>query len=524
MHDDLPSPSAPHPLDVATRPQAPHFEELQTTQPPAPQRPFYRRHWKLLVACGAGCFFVVGAMIAYGARQSPTADTLTGEPLSFFSSLKRLGQSERGTDAEKNDDQVNILLLGIGGAGHEGSQLTDTIMLGRYQPSTGLAGIISIPRDLGVRQEHGNYIKINAVNAYAEQDKEDSGLEASAAVIEDIFSIPIDAVVRVDFHGFEEVIDAIGGIDVNVDRAFIDSSYPVDGMEDADCSSGQNVPEETTSAEQVVQYNCRFEVLSFNAGPMHMDGSLALKFARSRHGTNGEGSDFARAARQQKILLAVKEKILSPSVLLNPKRLNDVISVIQRNVTTNLTIWKMASYARDAANVAWDSLRLKVIDGASGLVYQTTIGGAYMLLPIHEDWADFAHLADTIFTPTNDTTSALSSAASGTIAVSGIPTGLSVRVEVQNGTTQTGIAAKTAQILESSGITVTDIGNTRARDWEETVIYDMTGGAKQRELSALAKYFHATVAQDLPEDRVVVSGNADFVLVLGSDFGQIVMK
>jgi hypothetical protein len=255
-----------------------------------------------------------------------------------------------------------------------------------------------------------------------------------------------------------------------------------------------------------------------------MDGSLALKFARSRHGTNGEGSDFARAARQQKILLAVKEKILSPSVLLNPKRLNDVISVIQRNVTTNLTIWKMASYARDAANVAWDSLRLKVIDGASGLVYQTTIGGAYMLLPIHEDWADFAHLADTILTPTNDTTSALSSAASGTIAVSGIPTGLSVRVEVQNGTTQTGIAAKTAQILESSGITVTDIGNTRARDWEETVIYDMTGGAKQRELSALAKYFHATVAQDLPEDRVVASGNADFVLVLGSDFGQIVMK
>ena len=201
--------------------------------------------------------------------------------ISFFSSFKSLVTSGDKELTGEEDDRINFLLLGIGGSGHAGPELTDTIMFGSYQPSTSEVGLLSIPRDLVVPIPEYGYRKINHVNAYGEVDDPGHGAEAAADVIGEVLDQEIHYTVKVDFDGFEELIDAIGGVDVYVDRGFVDYTYPTD--------------------DYLVQ------TVQFDEGWTHMNGDTALKYSRSRHGTNGEGSDFARAERQQKILVAVKE-------------------------------------------------------------------------------------------------------------------------------------------------------------------------------------------------------------------------
>ena len=100
--------------------------------------------------------------------------------------------------------------------------------------------------------------------------------------------VPYFAVM--DFSGFEKAIDQVGGVDVTVDRTFTDYQYP-------DSGTGYLPPQ------------------TFTAGPQHMDGARALIFARSRHAAGVEGSDFARSQRQQKIIDAFKQKVLSMNLV-----------------------------------------------------------------------------------------------------------------------------------------------------------------------------------------------------------------
>lgn len=488
----------------------------------------------ILAGVGIGLF-------SYGiARTSPS--DLEGS-VSIFSSFRHLvGADDRSSNAA-SDDRINVLMLGIGGSGHAGAELTDTMILASFKPSTGEVGMISIPRDLTLAVPGHGYTKINAVNAYAEQDTQGSGLETTTQTIETIMGETIDYTVKVDFSSFEEIIDAIGGIDVYVDTAFSDVQYPIDGMEDAICDSS-TTPEETQNAATNTAttenkttsspYGCRYEVLSFEQGLTHMDGATALKFARSRHGTNGEGSDFARAARQQKVLLAWKEKALSLGVLLNPTKLQNIINVVRDNVTTNMSAWDMLALAKYADDIKTDSIASHVIDGNSGLVYDSYLGAAYVLWPRKEDWSEFQALADNIFS---------SSGSSTTLSTAPIATPLpSVTVEVQNGTKQVGLASQTAQLLQSSGYGVVNITNAENTSWTTTTIFDFTGGKKDKELAALKDYLNADVvmtsagaliAKEVSPDSIWDAASftsyrsnetADFVVILGENSGTLVLS
>ena len=116
--------------------------------------------------------------------------------------------------------------------------------------------------------------------------------------------------LRMDFKAFEEIINEVGGITINVDNNFIDQLYPA--------------------------ANNEYQTIQFNKGIQTMDGKTALIFARSRHGNNGEGSDFARSKRQQKIILALKEKILSFSTLTNPIKINNIRKTLEKNIRTDI--------------------------------------------------------------------------------------------------------------------------------------------------------------------------------------------
>ena len=200
------------------------------------------------------------------------------------------------------DDRINFLLLGQGGVGHEGPYLTDTIIFASLKPSTKELAMFSIPRDFYVKIPKNGWARINSANSIGETTDYDGGGSAyTAKIIEDVFDQPVHYWLRVDFDAFQKIIDDLGGVNVCVDHSFTDEYYPDE--------------------------NFGYEPVEFEEGCQKMNGDTALKFSRSRHGTNGEGSDFARSARQQKIILAtiilacplsMARRILSVIVFSNP--------------------------------------------------------------------------------------------------------------------------------------------------------------------------------------------------------------
>ncbi len=490
-----------------------------------------------------GIFAIILSALGIGLFSYGIAHTSPSEidgSVSLFTSLRHLvGAEERSSDAAA-DDRINILLLGIGGAGHAGAELTDTMILGSFKPSTGEVGMISIPRDLTLAVPGHGYTKINAVNAYAEQDAAGSGINAITETIETIMDETVDYTVKVDFSSFSEIIDAIGGIDVYVENTFSDSQYPIDGMEDATCGSSAIIETEGESLTTIPSipssspYGCRYEVLSFTQGWTHLDGATALKYARSRHGNNGEGSDFSRAARQQKVLLAWKEKALSLGVLLNPTKLQNIVNIIRDNVTTNMSVWDMVALAKYADDIKTEFIASHVIDSASGLVYNSYLGAAYVLWPRKEDWSEFQALANNIFTSSTSSTSLSTAPKSAPLP--------SISVEIQNGTKEIGLASQTAQLLQSSGYGIVAIGNASSTSWTTTTIFDFTGGTKDKELAALKDYLNADVimtsagalkAEEVSPDAIWDASSlanyrteegADFVVILGENSGILVMS
>ncbi len=456
--------------------------------------------------------FAVGAfLLSTGIARTGTADG--NDHLSFLNSLRHLVATPSANLPGSEDERTNVLLLGIGGYGHEGPELTDTIIFSSFQPSTKEVGMISIPRDLTVEIPGYGYRKINAVNAYAELNDRGSGPAAAAETIETILGQNVDYTIKVDFSGFEDIIDTLGGIDVYIDRSFVDPTYPLD--------------DELGSVE----------TLSFTQGWTHLDGATALKFARSRHGNNGEGTDFARAARQQKILMAVKEKTLSLGVLLNPAKLNRILGSIRDHVTTDMSVWEMVKFAKYIPDITDDHIASHVIDNQSGLLYETSINGAYVLLPYKEDWSELHTLAADIF---NSEASNSAYVATTPIAKPASP---SVVIEIQNGTTVTGLAGQTAFLLESSGYTVDTVNNALNRTWSKTTIYDFTDGEKDEELAALKEYLGAEIvmstagfmkAKAVVPDEIYPEGagqeyvtsqnDIDFLIILGQDATSLVLS
>jgi len=200
---------------------------------------------------------------------------------------------------------ANVLFLGMGGEGHEGAQLTDTMILFSLNLKTNSATMLSIPRDIWVPSIEG---KINSAYYYGELQQEGGGYSLIEDAVYEIIDMPIHYVVSVDFDSFEEIVDIIGGVDVVVDKAFTDEWYPIAGKENDLCDGDP-------------EYKCRYETISFSKGKQHMDGQTALKFSRSRHADGDEGTDFARNQRQQKIIAAIKNEIISSKILLNPGKL-----------------------------------------------------------------------------------------------------------------------------------------------------------------------------------------------------------
>src|SRR5258708_6165840 len=252
----------------------------------------------------------------------------------------------------KHDQRINILLLGYGGPGHDGPYLTDSVMLLSIRPGSHEAIMISLPRDLWVKipaLPNNRYMmgKLNSAyaigidhrdypNVRSDWNTDTGGGDLAAATVSQVTGQPIDYWVGIDFKAFRDVVNAIGGIKVDVPTTLDDPFFP--------------------AGESTGMMHIRIP-----AGPQQFDGERALEYARSRETT----SDFDRSRRQQLIMLAVRQRVFSVNAI---PRLLSLLGALQDTVRTNLRPGEIQQLASLAGRIKDPDIRRVAIDTSNLLL------------------------------------------------------------------------------------------------------------------------------------------------------------
>jgi LCP family protein required for cell wall assembly len=276
-----------------------------------------------------------------------------------WSAIRLSSTSTQPLTLEMPAGAQRILILGFGGGDHPGAYLSDSIVLVVEDGAT--QAEISIPRDLWVQipPNSGHYAKINeALQDGVNSGGLDAGGQLAARKVQDVTGLQVTGWLLVDFQGFRQLVDALGGVDVNVPRAF-SAQYP---------------------ANDDPAVDARWKVVRFDAGPQHFDGERALEYARARYAdVPAEASDFARSARQQLLISAIREKVASPAGVLH---FLPVVNAASAATHTSLSPLELARFAMSfhpdqAKHVALDGV---VVDGRSA-------DGQDILLPRNGDYS-----------------------------------------------------------------------------------------------------------------------------------------
>lgn len=465
---------------------------ITDTEPPRQPRP--RRHWRRILLILA--VIVVGWLIITH-QPEPTVPTATP---SFWGQLKRLITSGDRQLKGESENRINILLLGMGGLGHDGPYLTDTVILASFDTQQKKVALLSIPRDLVMPIPGYGWRKINNANAYGELENPGHGADLAIKTISSVLGVPIHYYVRVDFAGFQEFIDDLGGVEVCVDNAFTDTQFPDE--------------------------NYGTQTISFNTGCQHMAGQRALEYARSRHGNNNEGSDFARSRRQQQVLLAAKSELFSASTLLNPITLTRLYSQYTEHISTSLEMWEMVRLAQLGRGLNKEDITSQALTNEPGGHLEDVIGddGAFLLQPPGGNYNDIRKLVVTMLDANATTTTA--AAPEPTLVVIDIPAAPTdvqaekATIEIRNGTFSVGLAGAVQQRLTAMKLLVPTVGNAPFRDFERTVIYDLSNGTATKTAAFLAEKLQGTVATDAPS-WVKNIATATVFVVLGASASSL---
>jgi LCP family protein required for cell wall assembly len=248
--------------------------------------------------------------------------------------------------------RTNVLLLGIDRRNGTGwAYRTDTIVVVTLDPRTGAAGMLSIPRDLQVTIPGHGSDRVNTANVFGyRQDDSEGGPDLLKATMEANFGIPIDGYLMVDFAVFEEIVDTLGGIEVEVPRVLHDTRYPYPRPGDPHA----------------------FKTIHFEPGLQQMNGQRALEYARSRMST----TDFDRAKRQQLILLAIRERVLSTGAILRWPLL--VKTVVDR-VKTDMGLGNLTALALLMAKMEPSTLKQAVLEPPLVVGHRREDGAAVQL-------------------------------------------------------------------------------------------------------------------------------------------------
>jgi LCP family protein required for cell wall assembly len=250
--------------------------------------------------------------------------------------------------AARFSGRLNVLILGLDRRpGETGPVRTDTLILATFDPGRPQTALLSIPRDLWVDIPGQGANRINTANYFGDLAQPGYGPELAMQTIQNNFGLSPHGYVLVDFAGFVALVDALGGIDLDVPQTIVDESYPTP------------------------DYGVTTIVVP--AGPQHMDGATALIYARTRHAD----SDFGRSQRQQQILRALAARAARPAAW---PRLPAAWTVARAYLTTDLNQVDLATIFLAALLVGPDGLQSYTITEDMTTPF-TTPTGAQVLLP-----------------------------------------------------------------------------------------------------------------------------------------------
>ena len=270
-------------------------------------------------------FFILASLLVIIAISATITYFFAKSKLNLNSEISHpvlSAQTERDISQIPPEDleTLTVLLLGYGGAGHQGGFLTDVIQLVHLDFKKAQVNLISIPRDLWIKLPNGKQAKINTAFTLGENPNQPitSGGQIAKQMVTAISGISIDYFVAVDFVGFKRLIGIeLDGIEVNVPETLDDYWYPIKGEELNPCGiTPQEVADLTANYsgfELEKQFECRYEHLYFEKGLVKMEGGDALGYVRSRHGS--AGGDFSRSQRQHALLKAIRDKLWSIEAL-----------------------------------------------------------------------------------------------------------------------------------------------------------------------------------------------------------------
>lgn len=376
----------------------------------------------------------------------------------------------------EGDGRVNVLLLGRGGEGHEGADLTDTIIVASIDPVNKKAALLSIPRDLWVQPDSYGAMKINSVFAAGKnmasegQNPDEEGVKLLEQTLEDVIGIPMHYHAMIDFEGFKQAIDTIGGVTVDV-------------------------PEELAVYESY--YESSF-VLDVEAGLNTFDGETALAFSRSRK-TSPRG-DFDRSGRQRLVMLALKDKVLSMGTFGNPVKINELLGNFGSHISSNLStneVLRLYEIAEEIQNSEVASVGLA--DEPNSLVTTDNINGLSVVVPKAGVY-DYSAIRYFVRNALRD----------------GFLSNEDATVAVYNGTDIGGLAGRTGDELKSFGYNVSVVADSPEKGQVTTTLVDLTNGEKKYTKAYLEKRFGVTAVNSVPMFGIE-PGDADFVIILGTN-------
>ena len=384
----------------------------------------------------------------------------------------------------KHDQQINVLLLGYGGPGHDGPYLTDSMMLLSIRPGTREAIMISLPRDLWVKipaLPQGGYMmgKLNSAyaigtdhgaypNVRSDWKTRTGGGDLAAATVSQMTGQPVDYWVGLDFKAFRDVVDALGGIRVDVPTTLDDPFFP--------------------AGESTGMMHIRIE-----AGWQQFDGERALEYARSRETT----SDFDRSRRQQLIMLAVRQRIFSLNAI---PRLLSLLGALEDNVRTNLRPGEMQQLAALAGWIRAQDIRRVAIDTSNLLRSGYSSNGQYILQPLDPTYgALHEYLAMALPDPVALATALPFQLQDGTRRY-WLPYGIGTPASIMT------------SLLQAEGWNAT-LGPPAAQRVAQTQILDGSGGRAAATVAWLENYFGGVVTT-----VAAPSSGPSVTVVLGSDF------
>ena len=454
-----------------------------TTPAPLPKKKKHRKwHWtkkRIIFACLLP-FLLIGLWlgIKFGFNA---ARIFNGNLFNVFTTTRLKGEDQ---------GRVNILLAGNSAddVGHNGGELTDSIMILSLDTRNHKAFLLSVPRDLYVPIQNNGSSKINTAYVYGKQQKfNESGYPAGGMgllekTIKDNLGVTTNYYALINYSALRDAVNAVGGVKINI------ASSSTCGLYDPS-----------------IDWTTHGPLVDLSNGIHTLNGQQALGLARARGDARGScgyaKSDFTRTQNQRMLLLALKNKVFSTGVLTNPIKISNLFDSLGRNVKADMQlseVRRLNDLLKGVDNGKIKSYGLDDINGKNYLMNYRTPTGQSALAPAAgvDNFMDIKQALRRLMS-TNKVVQE------------------EAKVVVLNGTKQYGLAGKNESILENHNITVTTIADAKTITGSTYIISKSTKTNKTATLKTLKGLYGTHVTTNNP--YAAIYKDADFIVVLGQD-------